>query len=139
MNKRETQKKYRQTDAYKASMKKYHGSEKGRKAKAAADKRYKESEKGKQAIKISRKLSRAKGEFDLTREVLESLYERSGGNCEICGIAEKELSRALAVDHCHDKKKVRGLLCTKCNMGLGYFEDNLDLLASASSYLINNV
>lgn len=41
----------------------------------------------------------------------------------------------LAVDHCHRTNKVRGLLCTKCNLGLGYFADTEELLQQAVTYL----
>jgi len=58
------------------------------------------------------------------------------GVCSICGDTSKELS--LDVDHCHTTGNVRGLLCQRCNMALGMFNDDLDLLASASSYLINS-
>lgn len=46
---------------------------------------------------------------------------------------DKELS--LSVDHCHETGKIRGLLCNKCNRGLGYFKDNIKLLENSIKYL----
>lgn len=46
--------------------------------------------------------------------------------------------RALAVDHCHKTKKVRKLLCHKCNSALGNFEDNVMFLEEAIKYLKEN-
>jgi hypothetical protein len=55
--------------------------------------------------------------------------------CSICGCHESKYSRQLAVDHDHKTGTVRGLLCIKCNKGLGLFEDNIELLKSAINYL----
>jgi len=41
----------------------------------------------------------------------------------------------LCVDHCHITGKFRGLLCTQCNSGLGYFKDNEEILLNAIEYL----
>jgi hypothetical protein len=48
----------------------------------------------------------------------------------VCGSSE-----ALAIDHCHATKAVRGLLCRACNSGLGHFRDNPALLLTATLYL----
>jgi len=40
-----------------------------------------------------------------------------------------------AIDHCHSTKKVRGLLCNKCNQAIGLFGENEEKLNSAINYL----
>jgi hypothetical protein len=55
------------------------------------------------------------------------------GLCEICG--ERDGDKALAVDHDHKTGKVRGFLCSPCNLGLGGFRDRSDLLRKAIGYL----
>lgn len=52
------------------------------------------------------------------------------GACAICKQTKK-----LVVDHNHTTKQIRGLLCSTCNLGLGMFQDNMDLLESAIRYL----
>ena len=57
-----------------------------------------------------------------------------GNRCAICGTSEPGLSD-WCCDHCHTENKARGLLCVRCNAGLGYFQDNPKFLESAISYL----
>jgi hypothetical protein len=62
----------------------------------------------------------------------DALVERCGGSCEICGRASEG---RLFVDHCHSSEKIRGLLCRKCNLAIGYVEDNVTTLQNAIAYL----
>jgi len=69
----------------------------------------------------------------LTLREYEDMLDISNNLCAICN--KEDLSKRLAIDHCHTTGKVRGLLCSKCNRGLGYFDDNTGLLKKAISYL----
>lgn len=55
----------------------------------------------------------------------------------LCSICKKQCSsgKKLSIDHCHKTNKVRGLLCSNCNLGIGKFYDNPLLLKRAVSYL----
>lgn len=59
------------------------------------------------------------------------LYSEQKGCCAICNI----LLEILDVDHCHQSKIVRGLLCNNCNRGIGFFKDNPIFLRKAAEYL----
>src|SRR3989338_3224623 len=68
------------------------------------------------------------------RQLYAELYERQKG---LCGICHKQMIRPL-LDHDHESMAVRGLLCSRCNVGLGQFEDDPKLLSDALYYLNNN-
>ncbi len=79
-----------------------------------------------------------KTNYGLTDKQYKLLLISQNFSCAICGTHQSKLSRALDVDHCHTTGKIRGLLCTHCNVGLGHFKDSVDLLAKASEYLTKN-
>ena len=60
------------------------------------------------------------------------------GGCAICKVKDNGTYEYFSVDHCHKTLKVRGLLCTNCNNGLGRFKDRIDLLDAAIKYLRNS-
>ena len=63
------------------------------------------------------------------------MFERQQGCCKVCGIHQTELKKPLFVDHCHITGKVRGLLYNKCNMALGFVNDDILILNSLIEYL----
>ena len=63
-----------------------------------------------------------------------------------CMICEKQFDfkvtigrETLRVDHCHSSKRIRGLLCDSCNLGLGKFRDNKEILKHAIKYLSQRI
>ena len=79
---------------------------------------------------------RLRSRYGLSHEHYDAMLAAQHMGCAICG-AEQPGGRYanFHVDHCHHTGKVRGLLCTNCNRGLGYFKDDSDRLVLAASYV----
>ena len=66
----------------------------------------------------------------------KELINGHSGLCDICGSNKAGFGkRGFCVDHDHKTGIVRGMLCQKCNIGLGNFNDNIELLEKAIKYL----
>ena len=77
-----------------------------------------------------------KREYGITIEDYDEMLEAQGGRCAICRTDKPGGSgKRFAVDHCHESKKVRGILCQSCNTALGHFKDNVLILEKAIDYL----
>ena len=61
----------------------------------------------------------------------DDLLCRTGGTCGICG---SQLAKPN-IDHCHNSRRLRGVLCSRCNSGIGQFLDSPELLRKAAEYL----
>jgi hypothetical protein len=83
---------------------------------------------------LARVSSKMKYNYGITLDDYNRMYELQSGVCMICKKKETNGKR-LAIDHDHDTGKVRGLLCNHCNIGLGKFFDNPQLLQSAINYI----
>jgi hypothetical protein len=91
--------------------------------------------RNKQRPKVQRKYFLAK-KFNITEEEYEVLLEKQNGVCAICGNKEESSTKQyLAVDHCHQTGRIRGLLCNKCNVGVGALGDSIEGLEAALNYL----
>ena len=80
--------------------------------------------------------------FKITLEDYEKLLEKQNNLCKICNKPETMKQtrsvnklRSLAVDHCHETGKIRGLLCGRCNNMIGYAKDNPNILRLGADYL----
>lgn len=82
------------------------------------------------------KLYFVKWAYNLSPEEYELLLQNNNGFCPICNIK----SENLCIDHDHNTKRVRGMICSSCNLGLGNFHDDIDYLKKCIKYLtkLNN-
>ena len=81
------------------------------------------------------KSNRLKHRYGMTTDDYDRILESQNGVCAICKQKEPIKGITLAVDHNHDTGAIRGLLYNKCNKGLGYFNDNPNLVETAAEYL----
>jgi hypothetical protein len=71
-----------------------------------------------------------------TQEDYDLKLAEQDGKCAICGTKDSG-SMAFHADHDHKTGQKRGVLCHKCNTGLGLLKDDIDILCSAINYLNN--
>jgi hypothetical protein len=72
----------------------------------------------------------------ITHEQYLAKVAEQQGRCALCG--KQPGAKGLAVDHDHASGIVRGLLCSKCNAGLGHFDDDPRRLKKALEYLASH-
>jgi hypothetical protein len=76
-----------------------------------------------------------KKKFGITMIDYENMLILQLSGCSICGRTIMETGKPLGIDHNHQTGTVRGLLCNKCNRGLGFLNDDTELLLKAIKYL----
>lgn len=79
--------------------------------------------------------------YGITEEIYDSIACLQNGQCAICGLTPEKTKAnktPLYVDHDHETKMVRGLLCQACNSGVGMFRDSPHRLRQAALYLEEN-
>lgn len=79
-------------------------------------------------------------QYSMNRLDYEELLAKQNNRCAICKSTYNGTKQHpyFAVDHCHTSMEVRGLLCTKCNQGIGLLKDSIENLSNAILYLENN-
>jgi hypothetical protein len=73
--------------------------------------------------------------FGISLKAYNLIFDLQRGCCLGCGTHQSQLERSLAVDHDHKTNKVRGLLCTRCNLILGHVDDSIEILHRLAIYL----
>lgn len=92
---------------------------------------YYDTDKGKMILKnkyiqnkTKYKNSKLLREFGISLDEYNQMLENQGNGCAICGRTEKENKKMLAVDHDHTTIKNRAILCSSCNLTIGFIEKN---------------
>ena len=74
--------------------------------------------------------------YGLTPAQYATMVDAQGGVCFLCaGHPDHGPGKTLNVDHCHSSGKLRKLLCSNCNRGIGLLQDNPELLHKAAEYI----
>ena len=89
---------------------------------------------------LSARKTRLKADYGMTIEQYDEMIKEQKGLCAICGRKPQKggnqfVKNFLVIDHDHKTGKVRGLLCSECNLGLSKFEDNPKYFENAIKYL----
>lgn len=85
------------------------------------------------------RMAQIKYKFNIIEQELRDMMDKQKGLCLICNDSLTDPKRhrlnQFNIDHNHKTGEVRGLLCSKCNTGLGYLKDNPKILREAADYL----
>ena len=73
--------------------------------------------------------------YGISPDLYYAFLKRQNNCCAICFSDTPGRRRKFAVDHNHKTGMIRGLLCTTCNNGLGYFKDSPKIMQRAVDYL----
>lgn len=77
--------------------------------------------------------------YGISYSDFRSLAQDQDNKCKLCGIelsfSNHKKQNGAVLDHCHTTGKIRGVLCSGCNKGLGHFKDNIELFNKAILYL----
>ena len=84
---------------------------------------------------LYRRRADLKSKYGITIEEYGRMFAEQDGACAICKEKWEFGTRIMAVDHNHTTNAIRGLLCDRCNRGLGYLRDNQEILVRATQYL----
>jgi len=81
---------------------------------------------------------RLKCTYHITEDDYNRMFKEQKGVCVICGNSpyihgKNKISKVLHIDHDHSTGKIRGLLCSRCNGSLGWYEKFRD---DINNYLI---
>ena len=92
-----------------------------------------------ESAKLSNFKSYIKTQYGITVDEYNQMFTNQQGKCYICERHQSEFDIRLAVDHNHITMKVRGLLCSRCNHGLGHLkaDNGTDLFFKAIQYLLD--
>lgn len=90
-------------------------------------------------VRAQQRKSFLKARYDFTQQEFFELFKKQNFSCAICSSTNLHGKRNMYLDHNHSNGKVRGILCLKCNAGLGQLSDNPQTILKAYRYLIKSL
>lgn len=96
--------------------------------------KYRKTENGREVI---RRIQR-KYDYGLSELQFQTMLMIQCGKCAVCTvILDSETKNTIPhIDHDHETRVNRGLVCNPCNIGMGLFKDDPELLHGAGDYLM---
>jgi hypothetical protein len=73
--------------------------------------------------------------YGIMEEQYDALLKQQGGVCAICRELNHDGEKRLSVDQSHEDRRVRGLLCHRCNFAIGLLRDSGELCRRAALYI----
>ena len=84
-------------------------------------------------FKAYRRLNWRRSQYGISNDEFAAMVAAQNGEC-LFGHAVPETEK-LVVDHSHSTGKVRGILCSSCNLAIGHFREDISRLEAAIAYL----
>lgn len=91
--------------------------------------------KNKDVKSIKGKMYWLKSKYGITPEEHKQLLISQDYKCALCGRPSSDFKYELAVDHCHETGRIRGMLCMPCNTSLGQLGDDVESMYKIIDYL----
>lgn len=85
--------------------------------------------------RLYRKRHGLRANYSMTLEERDAILASQGGVCAVNGCTKPGGRGDWIVDHCHVTGRVRGILCTNCNLALGHTKDSPSRLRNLADYL----
>lgn len=76
-----------------------------------------------------------KSRYGISLLEYDRMYQIQSGRCAICSRHQSSLKKPLNIDHRHNDKQIRGLLCHPCNIMIGLANEDTGTLLKAVAYL----
>src|ERR1035437_2051078 len=101
------------------------------------DKKQSKDNRNRPEVKEHKKECQLKHYYGITLEQHRQMFIAQDGKCAICGMNFKESHNKskCCVDHDHETKQIRQLLCKRCMSMIGLADDNPQILSNGVDYL----
>lgn len=80
----------------------------------------------------AKKAVAVRARYGISLEEYEALLSAPEGTCPCCGRSGRQ---KMVMDHCHETGRIRGVICSACNSGIGLLGDSIEGLERALAYL----